>query len=70
MATQKELFKDMKKKWEEEIKSSSTRDYNFDTLSGEKIDSLYLPDNPEEQYLEKLTASGQSEYIARADHLF
>ena len=54
MATQKELFKGMKKKWEEEIKSSSTRDYNFDTLSGEKIDSLYLPDNPEEQYLDKL----------------
>ncbi len=62
MATQKELFKDMKKKWEEEIKSSSTRDYNFDTLSGEKIDSLYLPDNPEEQYLEKLGFPGQFPY--------
>jgi len=59
MSSQLELFNQMKEKWEKDIQSSSDRDYSFDTLSGETVDPLYYPVNPNEDYIEKLGFPGQ-----------
>ena len=62
MSKQLELFKQAKVEWEEAVNGSTTRDYSFDTLSGESVDSLYYPEDPNDQYLEKLGFPGQYPY--------
>ena len=54
MSKQLELFKQAKVEWEEAVNGSAARDYSFDTLSGESVDSLYYPEAPNDQYLDKL----------------
>ena len=46
MSKQLDLFDQSKKQWVEESKSAPTRNYSFDTISGESIDPLYFPKNP------------------------
>ena len=36
-------------KWNKETSENSVRDYSFDTVSGEKIDLCYFPENIDEQ---------------------
>ncbi len=62
MNEQLELFEQKKKIWEQEVKSCSQRDYDFNTLSGEPLDLLYIPNEPDEDYLEKLGFPGQFPY--------
>ncbi|MEC8705666.1 MAG: methylmalonyl-CoA mutase family protein [Candidatus Neomarinimicrobiota bacterium] len=45
--------------WEENLSSSPTREYNFDTLSGKKLDPLYFPKSPDENFIEKIGFPGQ-----------
>ena len=59
MSNQLELFQKKYKKWNNEIKSSKERDFDFDTLSGESQDPCYFPSNPSNDYLEKLGFPGQ-----------
>ncbi len=62
MSEQLELFKKACNHWEAESKASATRDYSFDTLSGEEVDPLYYPDNPNDDYMDKLGFPGQFPY--------
>jgi methylmalonyl-CoA mutase N-terminal domain/subunit len=55
-------FKIKKKKWEKSAESSSTRDYNFDTLSGEPLDILYYPTHLDEKYIKQLGFPGEYPY--------
>ena len=34
-----------KNNWKERVENSKSRDYDFDTISGDRIDLLYSPDN-------------------------
>ena len=52
-------FDKSKKIWEENLSSSPTREYNFDTLSGKKLDPLYFPKSPDENFIEKIGFPGQ-----------
>ena len=62
MAEQLELFENARNQWEAASKATATRDYSFDTLSGETVDPLYYPDVPADDYLEKLGFPGQFPY--------
>ena len=62
MAEQLDLFENARNQWKVESKASSTRDYSFDTLSGETVDPLYYPDVPTDDYMEKLGFPGQFPY--------
>ncbi|MFH1852021.1 MAG: methylmalonyl-CoA mutase family protein [Candidatus Neomarinimicrobiota bacterium] len=50
------------RKWQEEIAAAGLRDYNFDTVSGEPVDSLYLPEQPSDEYVSELGFPGQYPY--------
>ncbi|MFQ6607094.1 MAG: methylmalonyl-CoA mutase [Fidelibacterota bacterium] len=56
------MFHKKKKLWQEEVESSSNRDYNFDTVSGNEVLPLYYPSEGDEEYLEKLGFPGQYPY--------
>ena len=62
MNRQLELFNVQKNRWHEESSSASTREYDFNTLSGEELDLLYYPDHPDESYVEELGFPGQFPY--------
>ena len=47
------------KKWQADVKNSPARDYNFDSISGRSLDSLYYPQNIDDGYIEKLGFPGQ-----------
>ena len=47
------------KKWQTDVKNSPARDYNFDSISGRSLDSLYYPQNIDDGYIEKLGFPGQ-----------
>ena len=47
------------KKWQADVKISPARDYNFDSISGRSLDSLYYPQNIDDGYIEKLGFPGQ-----------
>ena len=51
-----------KKIWEDRVKNSKERKYNFDTVSGKKNELLYYPKNLDDNYLEKLGFPGQYPY--------
>ena len=55
-------FKIKKNKWKKSVESSSTRDYNFDTLSGEPLDILYYPSHLDEKYIKQLGFPGEYPY--------
>lgn len=57
-----DMFHKKKKLWQEEVESSSNRDYNFDTVSGNEVLPLYYPSEGDEEYLEKLGFPGQYPY--------
>ena len=46
-------------KWQVDVKFSPARDYNFDSISGRSLDSLYYPQNIDDEYIEKLGFPGQ-----------
>lgn len=62
MSKQLSLFKEAEERWRKEVASAPTRDYNFDTLSGDQLDLLYYPPEPAEDYQEKLGFPGQYPY--------
>ena len=62
MNSKLDSFKIKKKKWEKSVESSSTRDYNFDTLSGEPLDILYYPSHLDEKYIKQLGFPGEYPY--------
>ena len=55
-------FSDSKKKWKEDAKNSSKRNYSFKSASGEDVDLLYYPEDNENNYLDKLNFPGQFPY--------
>ena len=55
-------FDKAKKDWKDSLGQSPMREYNFDTLSGKKLDPLYYPNSPSENYLKKLGFPGQFPY--------
>ena len=55
-------FKIKKNKWQKSVESSSTRDYNFDTLSGEPLDVLYYPSHLDEKHIKQLGFPGEYPY--------
>lgn len=48
-----------RRRWEDEVRNASVRDYSFDTVSGQPVDLLYLPPELDDDYLEKLGFPGQ-----------
>ena len=62
MNKRKEKFLNKENIWKKELKSFPERDYNFNTLSGKKLDPLYYPDNSDIQYIDKLGFPGQYPY--------
>ena len=56
------LFQESLDKWNKRIESSETRDADFDTLSGEKQKVCYFPDDPDENYMDKLGFPGEFPY--------
>jgi len=50
------------KKWIKKSSNSPTRDYSFDTVSGEKVDLSYFPPEIDEKYLEDLGMPGEYPY--------
>ena len=61
MNKRKEFIK-QEKKWKEDLNNFPERDYNFNSLSGKKLDELYYPDNPNDKYVNKLGFPGQYPY--------
>ena len=61
MSKRKEFIK-QEKKWKEDLNNFPERDYNFNSLSGKKLDELYYPDNPDNKYVNKLGFPGQYPY--------
>ena len=55
-------FSDSEKKWKENLKNSSQRNYSFKSASGEDVDLLYYPEDNENNYLDKLNFPGQFPY--------
>ena len=43
MSKQLNIFNDAANTWKKEAAEASARDYNFDTLSGERLGQLYYP---------------------------
>ena len=62
MNKQLELFQDAKENWESKITSSKDREYDFETVSGEKVNLLYHPSFDENNYLDNLGFPGQFPY--------
>ncbi len=48
--------------WEKEIENSRNRDYSFKSASGEEINSLYYPEEIDEDYISSLNFPGQFPY--------
>ena len=59
MNDQLDLFQESLDFWENEIKSTPTREADFDTLSGEHQKVCYFPDKPDSNYMDNLGFPGQ-----------
>ena len=59
MSKKKKSYQKAKESWKESFNNSISRNYNFDTLSGKKLDPLYFPGKPNEDYLDQLGFPGQ-----------
>ncbi len=55
-------FEKKKKEWQKQAAGARSRDYNFDTVSGESVDPLYFPRQGDDDYVEKLGFPGQYPY--------
>ena len=62
MNSKSESLKIKKKIWQKSIESSTHREYNFDTLSGEPLDVLYYPTHLDEKYIKQLGFPGEYPY--------
>ena len=51
-----------KKKWEERLKNTQSRDYDFNTMSGNSLDVLYHPQNIDQDYIDTLGFPGDFPY--------
>ena len=59
---QLELFSESKERWKKESSSDGERKYNFETISGEEVDLLYYPKEPNGEFMEKISFPGQYPY--------
>lgn len=59
MNKQLDIFNTAKGAWQEDISKSKTRQYSFDTISGETLDPLYYPNGDKDGYMEKQGFPGQ-----------
>ena len=62
MTGQLNLFQQKLDKWKKSTDSMSTREADFDTLSGEKLDLCYFPDSPSSDYIERIGFPGEFPY--------
>ena len=62
MNEQLSLFNEKKHQWRKVLKSSYTRDFNFNTLSDDSLDICYFPKDASEEYLSKNGFPGQFPY--------
>tara|TARA_B100000579_G_scaffold433801_1_gene453289 strand:+ start:2062 stop:3693 length:1632 start_codon:yes stop_codon:yes gene_type:complete len=51
-----------KENWKNKFSKSKNREYDFETISGEKNKSLYYPENPNDEYLENINFPGEYPY--------
>ncbi len=58
-SNQLNLFNKSFQVWKKEEKSSYTRNTDFESISGEKRETCYFPDNPDDNYMESLSFPGQ-----------
>ncbi|MBL50628.1 MAG: methylmalonyl-CoA mutase [Candidatus Marinimicrobia bacterium] len=58
MNEQLNLFNQELSHWETDAKSFNSREADFDSLSGEKLDLCYFPESPSDDYMEKLGFPG------------
>ena len=62
----KELkMKDKKKSyniWKEKIEKVKSRNYDFDSISGEKVDPLYYPEEIDQSYIDNINFPGEFPY--------
>ena len=54
-------FSEAEKLWQQQSESSAQRDYSFDTVSGEKVNTLYYPEGNDD-FIDKLNFPGQFPY--------
>ena len=59
---QLELFSESEERWKKESSSDGERKYNFETISGEEVDLLYYPKEPNGEFMEKISFPGQYPY--------
>ena len=59
MSKNKKLFDKARQEWQDSLNDSPLRDYNFDTLSGKKLDPLYYPKDPDDKYMKNIGFPGQ-----------
>ena len=59
MSKNKKLFDKARQEWQNSLNDSPLRDYNFDTLSGKKLDPLYYPKDPDDKYMKNIGFPGQ-----------
>ncbi|MCK5331497.1 MAG: methylmalonyl-CoA mutase family protein [Candidatus Marinimicrobia bacterium] len=62
MSKKNQVFNKAFELWKSEVSSAPFRDYNFDTVSGQPVDFLYLPDEASHDYLDQLGFPGQYPY--------
>ena len=53
---------DLKEKFNYKLKKTKNRNYDFDTISGEKLDTVYFPDEFSEKYLDDIGLPGEYPY--------
>ena len=59
MKKQLDLFSKSHSKWKNQLDKSAERKVDFETLSGEPLETCYFPKSPNEDYNEKLGFPGQ-----------
>ena len=52
----------MKNNWKDKIKQSKTRSYDFDSISGEKLEVLYSPSDISDDFLKNINFPGEYPY--------
>jgi len=68
MNKQLNLFKEALDNWKNELEEIPSRDADFDTLSGEKLELCYFPDFPDNNYMEKIGFPGEYPYTRGVHH--
>ena len=53
---------DLKEKFNHKLKKTKNRKYDFDTISGEKLDTVYFPNEFDEKYLNDIGIPGEYPY--------